>query len=78
MYIVKSYRKRADGSKWTYYYLRDTVWDKKLKRQKNIYLAYLGTKRVITQAKARAICKKLGITLEELKKVKRLKIVKVS
>lgn len=58
-----------------YYVLKETTWDKKTKAQRQHYLCYLGAKKVLPLAKAKAICKKLGITLDELRKVRGLKII---
>jgi len=76
MYLAKSFRKRATKkTPWTYYFLRDTKWDPKRKKRRNIYLAYIGTRPIITEKKARAIAKKLGVSIEKLKEVRGLKIV---
>jgi len=75
MYLAKSFRKRVTKSKpWTYYFLRDTVWDPKTKKRRNVYLAYVGTKPVLSLEKARKIAKKLGVKLEDLRRVRGLKI----
>lgn len=57
-----------------YYVLKQTVWDKKTKAQRQHYVAYLGASKTITLAKARAIAKKLGISLDDLRKVRGLRI----
>lgn len=57
-----------------FYVLKQTLWDPKTKAQRQHYVCYLGAKKVIPLAKAQAICKKLGITLDELRKVRGLKI----
>jgi len=76
MYLAKSFRKRVTKkTPWTYYFLRDTKWDPKRKKRRNIYLAYIGTRPIITEKKARAIAKKLGVSIEKLKEVRGLKIV---
>lgn len=75
MYLVRTSKPRADGKPWHYYILRDTIWDKRLKRQRHIYRAYIGHYPVISESKARTICRKLGITLDDLKRVRGLKII---
>jgi hypothetical protein len=45
------------------------------KEARNVYLAYIGTKPVLTEKKARAIAKKLGVTLDDLKAVRGLRII---
>lgn len=56
------------------YILAESYWDKKLKRPRQRYLAYVGKKPVMSLAKARGICKRKGIKLEDLKRVKGLRI----
>jgi hypothetical protein len=76
MYLCKSFRKRVTKkTPWTYYFLRDSKWDARKKRSRNVYLAYVGVRPVLTLKKARAIAKKLGVTLDDLKAVRGLRIV---
>jgi len=75
MYLAKISVRRADGTKRFYYVLRRTTWSKKEKRPIQRYLCYIGPKPSLTLEKARALCKKLKISLEDLRKVKGLKIV---
>lgn len=75
MYITRIYKKRVDGTKGYYYVLYRSYWDYIQKRQKNKYLAYLGTKPEISEEKAKQIATKLGISLDELRKVKKLTIL---
>jgi hypothetical protein len=75
IYLAQTFHRNADGSRRIYYVLRENYWDAKQKRQRQRYLAYIGVKPVLTAAKARALAKKIGCSLEELKAVKRLKIV---
>jgi hypothetical protein len=76
LYIAKSFRKRVTKkTPWVYYFLRDTRWDPKTKKRRNIYLAYVGVRPVLTLKKARQIARKLGVTLEDLKRVRGLRIV---
>jgi hypothetical protein len=76
LYIAKSFRKRVTKkTPWVYYFLRDTRWDPETKKRRNIYLAYVGVRPVLTLKKARAIAKKLGVSLEDLKAVRGLRIV---
>ena len=74
IFIAKGQRKKSDGSWYRFYILKETSWDTKKKAVKQRYVAYLGIKPTITDAKARAICKKIGIALPELKAVRGLKI----
>ncbi len=39
-----------------------------------VYVAYVGPKPVLTVAKAKRLAKRLGITLDELRRVRRLRI----
>jgi len=76
LYLAKSFRKRVTKkTPWVYYFLRDTRWDPKTKKRRNIYLAYVGVRPVLTKKKARAIAKKLGVTLDDLKAVRGLRII---
>jgi hypothetical protein len=76
MYLAKSFRKRVTKkTPWVYYFLRDTRWDPKTKKRRNVYLAYVGVRPVLTLKKARAIAKKLGVSLDELRRVRGLKIL---
>ena len=74
IFVAKGHRKKSDGSRYEFYVLRETTWDKKAKAVKQGYLAYLGTKPVITGAKAQAIAKKVGVKVDDLRKVRGLKI----
>lgn len=74
MFLAKGRRKRKDGSYYCYYVLREAYWDKGERRQKQRHLAYVGTKRTISLDRARKLAKKLGITVEDLRRVRRLKI----
>lgn len=74
MFLGQSFQK-VGGKKYAYWVLKETVWDKELKRNVQKYLAYIGRRPVLTLAKAQAICQKLGITLDELRRVRRLKII---
>ncbi len=61
--------------------LKTSYWDPKAKRLRHRYLAYIGTKRIIPEEKAQEmagrISEKLGrqVTVEDLRKVKKLRIV---
>lgn len=74
MFLGQSFQK-VGGKKYAYWVLKETVWDKELKRNVQKYLAYIGRRPVLTLEKAQAICQKLGITLDELRRVRRLKII---
>jgi len=77
MYLAKSFRRRATKkTPWTYYFLRETIWDAKTKKRRNVYLAYVGVKPILTEKKARQIASRLGCTIDELKRVRGLKIIK--
>lgn len=76
MYLAKISVRRADGTKRYYYVLRHTTWSKKEKRPIQRYLAYIGPKAIITEVKARKIAKKVSVSLDDLKRVRGLKIIK--
>jgi len=76
MYLAKSFRRRATKeTPWTYYFLRETIWDPKTKKRRNVYLAYVGVKPILTEKKARQIAKKIGCSVDELKRIRGLRIV---
>jgi hypothetical protein len=76
MYLAKSFRKRVTKkTPWVYYFLRDTIWDSKKKKRRNVYRAYIGPRPVLTLKKARQIARKLDVSLDELKRVRGLKII---
>lgn len=73
MFLAKVW-KTANGKKYEAWVLKKGVWDKIEKRYRQVYLAYVGTTTKITHEKAAEICTKLGVSLSELKRVRRLKI----
>ncbi len=81
LFVAKRMVKRKDGSYRIYYELRANVWEKERGAVRQVYAGYLGSKPIITEAKAKhlaqQISKKLGqkVTLEDLRRVKRLRIV---
>lgn len=75
MYVVKTSRKRADGSHWEYYVIRNSEWDGKAKKQIHRYVGYVGTTDKVTLKRAREICKNAGLTLKDLRKVSGLVII---
>jgi len=75
MYLAKTYRKDAEGKPLTYWILRETRWDREERRSKNHYLAYVGPSRRITLKRASELAAKLGCSIEELERVKHLRII---
>jgi len=76
MYLAKSFRRRATKkTPWTYYFLRETRWDPKTKKRRNIYLAYIGPHPVISEKKAKRIAKKVGCTIDDLRRIRGLRIL---
>jgi len=75
MYLAKVSVRRADGSKRFYYVLRHTEWSKTERRPIQRYLGYIGAKPVLSLKRAKALAKKLGVTLDDLGAVRGLKIV---
>ena len=79
--MAKRMVKRKDGSYRIYYELRANFWEKERGAVRQVYAGYLGSKPVISEAKAerlaRQISQRLGreITVDDLRKVKRLKII---
>ncbi len=75
MYLAKGFTRRANGDKWIYWMLKESEWNKDEKRPVQRYLAYIGPRPELTLAKAKRIAEKLGKSLEELRKVRGLKIL---
>jgi len=76
VYLAKSFRKRATKkTPWVYYFLRESVWNPRTSRPRHIYKAYIGPHPVLTLEKAQKIAEKIGCTIDELKRVRGLKII---
>jgi len=75
MYLAKVSVRRADGSKRFYYVLRHTEWSKTERRPIQRYLGYIGAKPILPLKRAKALAKKTGIGLAELRRVRGLRIV---
>lgn len=75
IYLARTFQRRADGSQRDYYVLRENYWDFKQKRQRTRYVAYVGRTKTLSLAKARKLARKIGITLDELRRVRGLRIV---
>lgn len=76
MFLAKGW-KIVKGKRYPFWSLKRSVWDKETKRQKQVYLAYIGTSKRISLEKAHQIIDRLGISLEELRKVRGLSINEV-
>jgi len=74
MFLAKTWSKR-NGKKYEAWVLKSAIWDKETKRMKQKYLAYIGKTKSISLDKALQICEKLNISLDELKRVKRLRVL---
>ncbi len=74
MYIVKIVTKQPGGMSYTYYALRETYWDSEKKTIRQRYLAGLGPSKRISIKRAQEICRKLDLTLDELRTIKGLRI----
>lgn len=75
MFLAKSW-KTVNGKRYPKWDLKKSIWDKEKKRQRQVYVAYIGTERKITWDQACEICRKKEIEMAELQSVKRLKIEK--
>lgn len=73
MFLAKAW-KTVNGTRYPGWALKKSVWDKKEKRQKQEYVAYIGKSKTITYEKACDICANKGLTIDELRNVNRLKI----
>jgi hypothetical protein len=75
MYLAKISVRRADGTKRYYFVLRHTEWSKTERRPIQRYLGYVGAKPILPLKRAKALAKKAGIGLDELRRVNGLRIV---
>ena len=81
LFVAKRMVRRKDGSYRIYYELRANIWEKERGAVRQVYAGYLGSKPVISEAKAERlaaqISQRLGrpITVEDLRRVKKLRIV---
>jgi len=73
MFLAKSW-KTVNGKRYPKWDLKKSVWDKDEKRQKQEYVAYIGTSQTISFEKACEICSAKGLTMDALRSVNRLKI----
>jgi hypothetical protein len=77
LFLTKGSKKpkgKADTTH-TFYVLRENRWDREAKAQRQRHVAYIGVTPEITQAKAERICREKGITMDQLRRVRRLRIV---
>lgn len=74
MFLAKVW-KTVNGKRYPGWVLKKSVWDKEAKRQKQIYVGYIGPEKRITWEKAQELCREKGVSFEELRRVKRLEIV---
>lgn len=58
-----------------FYVLRENRWDTEAKTQRQRHVAYIGVEPTITEEKAKRICDEKGITMDQLRNVRRLRIV---
>jgi hypothetical protein len=75
LYVARMYRNLASGKRLTYFVLRQNVWDYREKRQKTKYVGYLGVKPVLPISKALKLARKLRLSLDDLKRVRGLRII---
>lgn len=73
MFLAKSW-KTVNGKRYPKWDLKKSVWDKEAKRQKQVYIAYVGTDKTLSWEKACEICRDKGVAMEELQRVKGLRI----
>jgi hypothetical protein len=80
MFLAKTW-KTVKGKRYESWVLKEGVWDKQNKRYKQIYLAYIGKMKTITESRARELARKISakldrpVSVEDLRKVRRLRIV---
>ena len=79
--FISKVRQRKGRRVYTYWVLKEGIWDAENRRISHRYICSLGKSRVLTESEARKIAEKasqkLGktITVADLRRVKRLRIV---
>lgn len=79
--LVKTRRQTKDGKIYPFYALRENYWDSQAKATRQRHIIYVGTKPEITESRARELAQRISektgrrITVEDLRKVRRLRIV---
>lgn len=75
MSLVRGTTKLSSGKRYPFWQLKEAIWDKQFKGTLHRYVAYVGKDPVLTESKAKIICKKKGLTMEQLYNVNKLTII---
>ena len=75
VYLTTGTKKPKVGKPYKFWIIRETYYDREISGTKHRYLGYVGKEPVITESKAREICEKRGLTLDQLQNVNKLTIV---
>ena len=80
LFITKQ-RQRIGKRVYQYWVMKESVWDKEAQRTRQRYVVSIGPRRTITESRARELARKISeklgreVTVEELRRVKKLRIV---
>lgn len=75
VFITRSRKQPASGPSYEFLELRENYYDKTVKGVRQRYIGYLGRRAVLTASQAKRICRRRGLRMEQLRRVKGLKLV---
>lgn len=75
LFISYGRKQPKKGNRVYFWEIKETFWDKQIKKTRQRFIGYLGKEPTLTESKAQKICEKRGITMEQLRKVNRLIII---
>jgi len=75
LFLNRGHTQFKNGRRYPFWEVRETFWNAKLRSPRQRYIGYVGKEPVLTESKARLICEKKGVTMEQLRKVNRLTII---
>jgi len=75
VFIARSRKQPASGPSYEFLELRETYYDKRIKGVRQRYIGYLGRRAELPISKAERICRRRGLCMEQLRRVKGLKLV---
>ena len=73
--LSKAAKTTKDGRRYPFWVIRASKYCKEIRATRTRYFAYVGTEPILSESKAKEICEKKGITMENLRNTNRLEIV---
>jgi len=73
--LSKAAKTTKSGRTYPFWVIRASKYDKEIRATRTKYFAYVGTEPILSESKAKEICEKKGITMENLRRTNRLQIV---